>query len=547
MAKRLANSKTKNQSGLDYVMGSLNLLTPFGEKAKKEMEPFFPGQEEDLRQELERIHLLKETIVSRKEYWNPVEGAFMEMKDCTFSITRAGKDVLTVVELFELKNLLLAMEKLHQHLEEFSEIFHQPLPEPFRLASVKSLLKALDPREEGIQTFYLYDEFSLALKELREKKRQLEKEIRLERKALSQQLKEEKGVSLTPKFECVVSKSEPERLREMEQVSRLCRFEEDYMSVTFGLKDTEKVDGLIHQMNQAEEAIEEEEWKVREALSHKVAEYGSLLLENGKRVGLFDRTYAKAQLALSRNLVKPEIIDDHGLELDRGRHLEVEALLERKGKEYCPVSFVLKPGVACITGANMGGKTVSLKLAGLVALMTQYGFFVPAAQAKVGLSSHIQMLIGDSQSLERGLSSFGGEMEELREALDHSQEKTLLLIDEIASGTNPKEGTALSKGLVSYLMKKPYICLITTHFDSVADLPGVVNLQVIGLAQADFERLRRELRYANRKERIQLVAKYMDYRLRVVEGARDVPKEAIQIAEILGLYPEIIEGAKGYL
>jgi dsDNA-specific endonuclease/ATPase MutS2 len=157
------------------------------------------------------------------------------------------------------------------------------------------------------------------------------------------------------------------------------------------------------------------------------------------------------------------------------------------------------------------------------------------------------MLIGDSQSLERGLSSFGGEMEELREALDHSQEKTLLLIDEIASGTNPKEGTALSKGLVSYLMAKPYICLITTHFDSVADLPEVVNLQVIGLAQADFERLRRELRYANRKERIQLIAKHMDYQLRVVKGSGDVPKEAIHIAEILGLYPEIIQEAKNYL
>lgn len=547
MARRLANSKTKSQAGLDYVISSLNLLTPFGEKAKKEMEPYFPGQEENLRQELDRIFLLKEAILNHRDYWSLVEGAFMEMKDCTFSITRAGKDVLTVVELFELKNLLLAMEKLFRHLEMFRETFQQPLPETFHLESVKGLLKELDPRDEGIQTFYLYDEFSSELKALRQDRRLLEKEIRLERKAISQKLKEEKGVTLTPKFECVVSKSDAALVGKMEQIPQLCRWEEDYMSVTFGLKDTEKVDGLLLRMNRLQESIEEEEWKVREGLSQKVAAYEKLLLENGKRIGILDRTYAKAQLALNRQLVKPEILEEHRIELKEGRHLEVESLLERKGKEYCPVSFLLEPGVTCITGANMGGKTVSLKLAGLVALMTQYGFFVPASQAKVGLSSYIQMLIGDSQSLERGLSSFGGEMEELREALDHSQEKTLLLIDEIASGTNPKEGTALSKGLVSYLMARPYICLITTHFDSVADLPEVVNLQVIGLAQADFERLRRELRYANRKERIQLVSKYMDYRLRVVKGSGDVPKEAIQIAEILGLYPEIIQSAKDYL
>jgi DNA mismatch repair ATPase MutS len=157
------------------------------------------------------------------------------------------------------------------------------------------------------------------------------------------------------------------------------------------------------------------------------------------------------------------------------------------------------------------------------------------------------MLIGDTQSLERGLSSFGGEMEELREALDLSKPRTLLLIDELASGTNPKEGTALSKALVVYLMKKQYISLFTTHFDSVTEIPGVVNLQVTGLANADFDKLKRELKYANRKERIRLVAKYMDYRLMVVEGQRDVPKEAIHIAEILGLYDEIISTAKEYL
>ena len=88
----------------------------------------------------------------------------------------------------------------------------------------------------------------------------------------------------------------------------------------------------------------------------------------------------------------------------------------------------------------MGGKTISLKLAGMVSILAQYGFFVPCAEARVGLSNYMQILIGDSQSIERGLSSFGSEMEELKEIFDNSKERSLLLIDEIASGTNPAEG-----------------------------------------------------------------------------------------------------------
>ena len=123
----------------------------------------------------------------------------------------------------------------------------------------------------------------------------------------------------------------------------------------------------------------------------------------------------------------------------------------------------------------MGGKTISLKLAGQIPILAQYGFFVPAAKARVGLSNYMQILIGDSQSVERGLSSFGSEMEELKEILDHGQERSLILIDEIASGTNPTEGTALTRSLVDYLIEKPYISLITTHFETVTERKGVVN------------------------------------------------------------------------
>jgi DNA mismatch repair ATPase MutS len=195
----------------------------------------------------------------------------------------------------------------------------------------------------------------------------------------------------------------------------------------------------------------------------------------------------------------------------------------------------------------MGGKTVCLKLAGMVAILTHYGFFVPCREARVGLSSSIHILIGDSQSLQRGLSSFGSEMEELKDVLDHSKERAFILIDEIASGTNPSEGAALTRAVIEYLNKHPYICLITTHFDGGNPEDRGQNLQVVGLANADFKKLDKELRYANRKDRIDIVGRYMDYNLRVIQGEQTVSREAINIAKMLGIYDEIIDNAKKYM
>jgi dsDNA-specific endonuclease/ATPase MutS2 len=159
----------------------------------------------------------------------------------------------------------------------------------------------------------------------------------------------------------------------------------------------------------------------------------------------------------------------------------------------------------------------------------------------------MQILIGDSQSIERGLSSFGSEMEELKEMMDNSRDRSLLLIDEIASGTNPVEGLALTKSITDYLKQQPFISLITTHFEAVTDDRDVVNMQVMGLANADFDRLDKELRYANRRERINIIQKHMDYRLTCVDDNREVPKDALNIAKMLGIDSHIIEKAKQYL
>lgn len=540
---RLSNVKTRSETGLDHVMQSINVLTPFGKKRLKELVPFMPGEEETLNDEFRRLEELLELAKEKPQTVELLNETFMGMKDISFTIERSKSNVLSVVELFEVKSLLLKMKRVIELLDAAGD----RLPSEFLLTDTTELLDLMDPRKDRMNTFYIYDDFSEVLGELRKKKREYEIGVRKAQKVVKQQIETKYGISLTPKFDYCVSKSNKELVKIIREIPELVPGDEDYLSISFVVKNTDEIDEIVREMDRLSEQIEEEELKIQEALSREIYRFSATLLKNCGTMGDLDFTLAKAVYAKHHNCVRPELAAEHEIEIEDGRHLVVEEILQQKGTPYCPVSIRLLDGVTCITGANMGGKTVSLKLVGLVAMLTQYGFFVPCSSARIGLSNYIHILIGDSQSMQRGLSSFGSEMEELKEILDQSRERSLLLIDEIASGTNPFEGLALTKSLVGYLKVRPYISLITTHFDSVTVGEGIKNMQVRGLANADFTKLEREIRYANRRERIEIIQKYMDYRLYHAENDEEIPKDALNIAKMLGIYEEIIENAKTFL
>ena len=580
--RRLANVKTRRETGLDYVMFHLGLGTPFGKKELKEIQPYYPGEEEELRQEFDRIEKMIAFVRQNPVLTDKVREVFVEMKDPTLTVQRSASTVLSTVEIFEVKSLLLQMRQLRKltmeheigdykgchcvsecagtgaentaasgssektEAAEPGEETVLTVPAEYFLEDTEDLLDELDPTGDRLNTFYIYNEFSPLLTELRTKKREFELQIRKEQKQTREELRKKYGVQLTPKFDIVLARSNPD-FEKIQALQELEVVDQDYMSVTLQLRPTEKIYDIVNQVEAINAQIDTEEERIREVLSSKIAEKEKTLLRNCAKIGELDFALARASYAMTHALTKPEITDEHVIEFEDGRNIQVEDILREKGKPYCPISLSLKDGVTLITGANMGGKTISLKLAGQVPMLAQYGFFVPAQKARIGLSNYMQILIGDSQSVERGLSSFGSEMEELKEILDKGQDRSLILIDEIASGTNPTEGTALTKSLVDYLIEKPYISLITTHFESVTEREGIVNVQVRGLADCNFTLLNREIQHANRRDRINIIAKYMDYRLYRVENEKQVPREALSIAAMLGIDKAIIDGAKKYM
>ena len=352
--KRLANVKTRKETGLDYVVSAVNLLTPFGIKQIKEQKPFVPGQEESLRAELDRVQVMMGIAERNPKEIELLQETFMMMKDNTFTIERSGNSVLSVVEIFEIKSLLLQMEKVRSLADKLS------VPAEFIPDDTVKLLDTLDPGKDRLNTFYIYDVFSEKLGELRKEKKETERELRKKQKALREIVKDKYGVNLTPKFEIVISKSDPQSIKMIGEITELIRSDEDYMSVTFSLAPTEGMDACIRRSDELMTLIEEEELEVREYLSKEISSYERVLLENCEKLGRLDITLSKAIYADRHDCVMPEIVNEHVIEFEDGRNLQVEDILKEKGKEYCPVSIALDDGVTCITGANMGGKTVSL-------------------------------------------------------------------------------------------------------------------------------------------------------------------------------------------
>ncbi|MDR2295451.1 MAG: hypothetical protein LBD95_01515 [Clostridiales Family XIII bacterium] len=538
-----AIERTNREIGFLDVLSELRPHTPFGRKRAAAARAFVPGEEAALEAEYDRLEGVRDMLAAHGEAAKRITELFDEIKDLSHSLTRCGEAVLSTVELFEIKVLLL-------HMEAFADICKGPgaaMPDGFTPEDTSGLLKTLDPEGAGMPTFYIYDLFSERLAALRKRKKEKERLLRADQKRLADAVYAAVGVSPDPSLEAVIARSDEAAMAAARRAPQLYAAGEDLYSVRFALVASEEARALTAEAEALAVEIEEAEAEVRAALTDAVCAEAERILRNCNRIGALDFLMAKAAHALRHACVRPVIVRDCVLRVEEGRHLPTERALREKGRVYRPVGIDLSQGVSCVTGANMGGKTVSVKLVGLVAAMARHGLFVPCKSAVLGLPSSISILIGDNQDLRKGLSSFGSEMEGLNAILAASEARALILIDEIAGATNPDEGRALTGALIAHLSRKPCITLMTTHFDRVAGGAAVANYRVRGLSGAALAELATALRDAAPGERLEAIGALMDYRLERVSGESDTPKDAIRIAEILGVNEEIIALARDFM
>jgi DNA mismatch repair protein MutS2 len=292
------------------------------------------------------------------------------------------------------------------------------------------------------------------------------------------------------------------------------------------------------------ETIEQNNELVR-LLEEEMAEIHRILLEMTQRIGAqaagilaavdvlceLELQFAKAHFAEDYNCVGVQLSEDSAglrLLLHNARHPLLERNLKLKGIPVVPISIELEGErrQLIITGPNTGGKTVTLKTVGLLALMAQSGLPVPADRAELPVFDAVLADIGDYQSIEQNLSTFSAHVTNIDFISRTATAQSIVLLDELGSATDPEEGAALAVAIAGHFSGIGCLTVISTHHTSLkvygANTPGVVNASV-GFDEATLQ---------------------PTYELKIgVPGA----SAGINIARRLGLNPAIIDRAKARL
>jgi DNA mismatch repair protein MutS2 len=223
--------------------------------------------------------------------------------------------------------------------------------------------------------------------------------------------------------------------------------------------------------------VQREETRIFVELTREVRKLAPSILERWRELVALDCAWGRAGFGLSRGGVLPTLAEGRHLRLRGARHPLLMAregepeeagapfALERARERVVPLDLELTGGTfhLVVTGPNTGGKTVVLKTVGLAALMTYCGIPVPADAAEIPVFDSIFADIGDEQSIEQNLSTFGSHVTVLAAMLDRVSSRSLVLIDELGAGTDPLEGAALAEAILEDLYRRGAFSVVTTH------------------------------------------------------------------------------------
>ena len=278
------------------------------------------------------------------------------------------------------------------------------------------------------------------------------------------------------------------------------------------------------------------EERARAALSAAIGAHARAILTVTERLGECERELARAAFARRWSGCVPTYSHEQ-IGWENAVYPPLAQALAERGRAYAPLSFAWN-GVAVLTGPNMGGKTAAMQTAGFIALCAAQGLPIPAVSARVSIVARITWIGADDRDDRAALlSAFGGEVVRVR-ALLATHEPTLALVDEFARTTSPGEGRALLVALVRTLVKRGMRALVATHFDGVSRETHTAHLAIAGLRHALPAGPARDLDAA-----LAALGEAMDYRVLAVGPEDEPPADALALAALLGLDPDLIAAA----
>lgn len=386
-------------AGFRYMIDHLEIHSGLGRSSL--LDRVWLEDAKQIKAELERVEKMVRVVRDSRNQvvLERLKVKLSQVKDIRGTVKRLKEPVvLDDLELFELKNLAFVAEDIREIIKDYPVV---------DIPCLGNLVDLLDPEQNRIPHFYIYDSYSEKLSALRAEIKQKKREGREEREIENLYFQ---------------SLEEEDRVRaELTLQIRMLREE-----IAETLRAVAYLDILL-------------------AKAIQVENMGLVLPEvkDGKK--------------------------NERLSFQKLFHPQLKEILLQEGRKFQPVDVVLERGVTLLTGANMAGKSVLLKSIALAQGLAQFGFYVPAERAEIVPVSDILTCMGDGQDELSGLSSFAAEMLCVNEILLRVKrgEKVLVLIDELARTTNPTEGRAIVNGVIEFLAAYQIRALVTTHYGGI--------------------------------------------------------------------------------
>ena len=474
----------KNEIGFQYVLDLLEPCSCYGSAKIKTLVPYSSMQKLDLETELNNVEKGILSIEHYPQLTNKLKHSFMHLKDVRPIIDKCRVAPLNEVELFEIKRFLLTFKEIYP---VFNNLNDHIAFECISLIDLNDALDIVDPDKTGVPSFYISETCSDVLREVRKQKKAIELLIRSGE----------------------------------------------------GNKDE-----LLIKRTMIAAKEEEAELEAKKIMSTKLIQYLNDIVVDIDAICKLDLIFAKAELSCKYVSCKP-VISKGIISMENMVNPKIADLLAEKGKSFTPITITLDPGATVITGANMGGKSVALKTTALNTLLVLCGIYPFATKATVSMLDNIYIISEDLESIDRGLCSFGGEIIEFNSIAKKLNDKSLIVLDEFARGTNPDEGAAIVRATTKWLQNKTSFSVLSTHYDNVAD-HAAAHYQVIGLKDIDFNLLKKKIEQNHKEKGADTIAEHMNYGLYKVEGKQNCPKDALNICRLLDLDPEIVKLAENY-
>ena len=433
-------------------------------------------------------------------------------------VNKAG--VLSEHELASVSNYLDTIRDLYVYNEKLD---NYKIESPLFSAVIKSITypKDLNLRIKEIITPYgeIKDSASPALKDIRKKIKEADNAI----KSKLQEFISKNGDKLSQSIVTVRN----ERY--------VIPVKNDYKNMVKGIIHDQSASGetvfiepiavfeASNKLNRLYEEEKDEIYNILRSVSFRIAEFYDELSFSYEEIVKLDIVFAKAKYAIRLNCTKPRINNSGIVSLISAKHplLNVSKVVANNiiiGKDYKGI---------IITGPNTGGKTVLLKTIGLLSLMVKFGMLLPVDEdSDIMIFDNVYADIGDEQSIEANLSTFSSHLKNVIDIMDNVTNNSLVVLDELGSGTDPLEGSSLAISIFDYLLKKNCLVVATSHYSELK--MHAYNSQDIINASVEFDE----------------VTLKPTYRLLIgVPGMSN----AINIARNLGLNKDVIDKAQDYV